>query len=85
MHGFATPHCGYCEYFESCFLSDDVTEWGYCTHEREGTIPPRDEIENLKRSSDAEDLRSLCDRAERLGLFAAMPTKCPFFSDVFPL
>ena len=85
LHGTMSPHCGYCQYFESCFLSDYATEWGYCSHEAQGKIPPEDDIERVKREAASGDYRSLLDQADRLGFFVAVETKCRFFSDFFPV
>ena len=79
------PHCACCEHFQLCLRTDMVIEWGYCDHESKGKVPPKDEIERIKREVESGDYHSLLSDAAGLGLFVPARTDCDAFTDFYPL
>ena len=81
MHDFASPHCSYCQHFESCFQMDMVVEWGYC---RLKANPPAKELAAIKRKVEEGNYEELLARQKELGLYVPTITDCPSFLDLYP-
>ncbi len=81
MHDLASPHCSYCQHFESAFQTDLVIEWGYCGLKK---IPGREDLERIKAKVETGDLAELYGRAQEIGLFMPAVTRCTEFADLYP-
>ncbi len=81
MHDLASPHCSYCQHFETSFQTDLVVEWGYCTLQK---VPPAEDLERIRKGAESGDYRELLAHGRELGLFMPAVTRCPDFADLYP-
>ena len=84
MHEGYIPHCSYCEHFVSCFYSDMVTEWGYCSLAVGDKAPSREETDAIKGEVKAGNYEKLRALQEQEILFVPTEVNCADFIDLYP-
>ena len=84
MHDSLIPHCSYCENFISCFYTDMVTEWGYCTEMLGDHVPSRKETDAIRDEVKGGNWDRLNELQEQGVLFVPTEIDCGAFVDIYP-
>ena len=78
MHEPFLPHCSYCTRFLRPFaIGSPLEEWGFCSAQNGGTLPPADMLERLEVAARAGDFAPVLGFP---GLFPEGDDGCEAFS-----